>query len=274
MRTLRAIFAISLLVSLASPAPAQRRPRRPSRAAAARPAPLAPQPVTTDSGLSYVVTRRAGGRRPAAGELVLVHYTGMLTDGKKFDSSYDRADPIGFALGQSEVIKGWDEGIALLGVGDEALLIIPPELGYGERGAGGVIPPNATLLFFVRLVDVKQSSVSRMMMKAIADKGIDAAIAEYRALKRRGFGDLHTGESELNTLGYRLLQQGRTPEAVKVLELNVEAYPKSANVYDSLGEACMIAGEKARAIESYRKSLALDPKNANAAEMLKKLEAP
>ncbi len=92
---------------------------------------------------------------PLAGKTVSVHYTGKFPDGKVFDSSISRGEPISFPLGQGRVIKGWDEGIALMKVGGKAQLIIPPELGYGERGAGGAIPPNATLVFDVELVDVK-----------------------------------------------------------------------------------------------------------------------
>ncbi len=114
--------------------------------------------VTTESGLTYVITQQKDkeGRKPAIGETVLVHYTGTLTDGTKFDSSHDRSQPIAFKLGIGQVIKGWDEGIAKLGIGDQAILVIPPSLGYGERGAGGVIPPNATLIFIVELVEIKQ----------------------------------------------------------------------------------------------------------------------
>jgi FKBP-type peptidyl-prolyl cis-trans isomerase len=275
MKPLRTLLILTLILAAASPALAQQKTRRTGRSGAARkaaPRAVDPQPVTTESGLAYVITRRGTGRHPQPGETVLVHYSGMLTDGTKFDSSYDRSDPIAFPIGQGQVIRGWDEGIALLGIGDEALLIIPPQLGYGERGAGNVIPPNATLLFFVRLVDIKEGSLSRTLLKVYSEKGLDATVAEYRRLKRQGFGNLVVGEGELNTLGYRLLQQNKAREAMEILKLNVEAYPKSANVYDSLGEACMRAGEKALATENYRKSLALDPKNANAAEMLKRLE--
>src|SRR4029077_9179434 len=123
---------------------------------AVKPAPKPKQlGVTTASGLTYVITSRANGRRPKAAETVLVHYTGTLTDGTKFDSSQDRKEPIAFPLGRGAVIKGWDEGIAQMGVGDSAGLIIPPQLGYGADGAGDVIPPNATLVFVVMLVDIK-----------------------------------------------------------------------------------------------------------------------
>ncbi len=111
--------------------------------------------VTTASGLKYLIIEEGTGPMPQAGDVVKVHYTGTLENGTKFDSSYDRNEPIQFPLGVGFVIPGWDEGIALLRKGGKARLIIPPELGYGEQGAGGVIPPNATLIFEVELVDIQ-----------------------------------------------------------------------------------------------------------------------
>ncbi len=114
--------------------------------------------ITTASGLQYIMVEEGAGPAPEPGDLVQVHYTGMLADGTEFDSSYQRNEPIQFPLGQGMVIPGWEEGIALLKVGSKAKLIIPPELAYGERGAGGVIPPNATLYFEVELVDIPAGS--------------------------------------------------------------------------------------------------------------------
>lgn len=111
--------------------------------------------VTTASGLKYVILEEGSGPAPKTGDVVKVHYTGTLEDGTKFDSSYDRNEPIQFPLGTGYVIPGWDEGIALLHSGGKAKLVIPPNLGYGEKGAGGVIPPNATLIFEVELVGIQ-----------------------------------------------------------------------------------------------------------------------
>jgi len=109
----------------------------------------------TDSGLRYKIIQKGDGAKAEKGKTVSVHYKGSLPDGTVFDSSFKRNQPIDFPLGMGHVISGWDEGIALLQVGDKARFVIPPFLGYGERGAGGVIPPNATLIFDVELVEVK-----------------------------------------------------------------------------------------------------------------------
>lgn len=110
--------------------------------------------VTTDSGLKYEAIAEGDGAQPKPGDRVFVHYVGTLEDGTKFDSSRDRGRPFDFTIGQGQVIKGWDEGVGMMKVGDRRKLIIPPELGYGARGAGGVIPPNATLIFDVELLRI------------------------------------------------------------------------------------------------------------------------
>tara|TARA_B100001758_G_scaffold174960_1_gene151814 strand:- start:183 stop:1265 length:1083 start_codon:yes stop_codon:yes gene_type:complete len=111
--------------------------------------------TTTKSGLAYFMIKEGEGAQAKAGNTVSVHYTGKLSDGTKFDSSYDRGQPIEFPLGEGRVIPGWDEGIALLKLGGKATFIIPPNLAYGSRGAGGVIPPNSTLIFEVELINIK-----------------------------------------------------------------------------------------------------------------------
>jgi peptidylprolyl isomerase len=109
---------------------------------------------TTPSGLKYKDIVEGTGASPQPGDTVIVHYTGRLEDGTKFDSSRDRSQPFSFKLGVGRVIKGWDEGIATMKVGGQRELVIPPELAYGDRGAGGVIPPNATLVFDVELLRI------------------------------------------------------------------------------------------------------------------------
>ncbi len=114
----------------------------------------APEYITTPSGLKYRDIKVGTGPMAEKDQIVFVHYTGKLENGRKFDSSRDRGTPFAFRLGVGEVIKGWDEGIASMRVGGQRELIIPPELGYGSQGAGGIIPPNATLIFDVELLKV------------------------------------------------------------------------------------------------------------------------
>ncbi len=123
--------------------------------------PARAQPVTTTStGLGIIDTKVGTGPSPKPGQTVVVHYTGWLYEGgkrgKKFDSSVDRGQPFEFPLGKGQVIAGWDQGVATMKVGGKRTLIIPPSLGYGANGAGGVIPPNATLIFDVELLGVKK----------------------------------------------------------------------------------------------------------------------
>jgi FKBP-type peptidyl-prolyl cis-trans isomerase FkpA len=110
--------------------------------------------IRTESGLQIEEIKVGGGQVATAGQFVSVHYTGWLTNGNKFDSSRDRDEPFEFPLGQRNVIAGWDEGVQGMQVGGVRKLTIPPQLGYGARGAGGVIPPNATLVFEVELLDI------------------------------------------------------------------------------------------------------------------------
>jgi peptidylprolyl isomerase len=131
--------------------------------AAAAPVPSAAQTAgktqTTPSGLQIADTQPGTGAAPKPGQICVVHYTGWLYEngakGKKFDSSVDRGEPFAFPIGQHRVIAGWDEGVGTMKAGGKRTLIIPPDLGYGARGAGNVIPPNATLIFEVELLEVK-----------------------------------------------------------------------------------------------------------------------
>ncbi|MBS1493443.1 MAG: FKBP-type peptidyl-prolyl cis-trans isomerase [Bacteroidetes bacterium] len=231
--------------------------------------------VTTASGLKYIVVSATGDKPTVAGMVAIVHYDGYLLDGKKFDSSRDRNEPLEFVLGEGQVIKGWDEGIALMKIGDKYRFIIPPNLAYGTKGSGNVIPPNSTLIFDVEVlgIDKARKSIGDEMLGITFEKNVDEAIKRYYEAKEKSFDDYNFKEGQLNVLGYDLLQGKRTKDAIKVLELNVKMFPKSSNVYDSLGEAYMLDGNKELAIKNYKKSLELNPGNENAKNMLKELEA-
>jgi tetratricopeptide (TPR) repeat protein len=156
-------------------------------------------------------------------------------------------------------------------VGDQAILVIPAKLAYGTKGVPDVIPPDSTLIFIVELVDVKAKSMSDVLSTTLQEKGIEAMIAEFRRLKNSGDPDLYSAESDINGFGYQLLRNKKFNEAIEVFKLNVESYPQSANVYDSLGEAFMMQGDKEKAIENYERALAIDPKMQSPTRALKKL---
>jgi peptidylprolyl isomerase len=157
MRISRIVLACSMTLSLALPACADEKttPAAPAAAADKKESKM----KTTPSGLQYEDVVVGTGASPKTGQTCVMHYTGWLfenkTKGKKFDSSVDRGQPFEFPIGQGRVIQGWDEGVATMKIGGKRTLVIPPSIGYGARGAGGVIPPNATLLFEVELLGVK-----------------------------------------------------------------------------------------------------------------------
>lgn len=230
--------------------------------------------VTTQSGLKYIVVEKGSGVHAENGKSVEVHYTGYLTTGKVFDSSRNSDEPLEFTLGTGKVIKGWDEGIALMSVGDKLRLILPPDLAYGKKGAGDVIPPNSTLIFDVELMSVSEPkiSIADTLLLIVVQSDVNTAIQKYREFKQDSPDKFNFKESQLNTLGYQLLQGKRVKDAIEIFKLNVEQYPDSWNVYDSMGEAYAIDGQKDIAIKNYEKSLELNPDNKNGAEILKKLK--
>ncbi len=152
MRGLEKLIVIMLLVAaVVIPACSQKEVKP---AAGTKSAPAVANLMTTPSGLSYADLIVGNGAVPAPGKAVKVHYTGWLENGTKFDSSVDRGEPFVFTIGAGQVIPGWDEGVKTMKVGGKRKLVIPPQLGYGAAGAGGVIPPNATLIFEVELLDI------------------------------------------------------------------------------------------------------------------------
>ena len=150
VRLIVTILSVCLLSIYTSKLEAQTRRARTPRSASAA--------ITTPSGLTYLITKKGTGPKLKAGDTVVLNYTGTLTNGTKFDSSYDRNEPLAFKLGTGRVIKGYDEGLAKLRVGDHAILVIPGKLAYGPKGIPNVIPPDATLIFVIEVLEVKASS--------------------------------------------------------------------------------------------------------------------
>lgn len=226
--------------------------------------------TTTASGLKYAITAHGSGPAPRDGQVVIAHYTGKLADGTTFDSSRERPQPFAFTLGKKQVIKGWEEGFALLHVGDRATLVVPPELAYGTKARGN-IPANATLTFDVELLELKEHALADVLRETIDTAGLAAAQTRFAELKASA-GTYYLDEGQLNGLGYFYLMRDKTEEALAVFQWTVATFPESGNAYDSLGEAWVKKGDRAAAIANYEKSLALDPKNENAVKMLKELK--
>lgn len=155
MKIANVLFLLIAFASTAASGAQVKKPTAPSGASHKTRVKIAPPPVLTASGLQYIDLIVGTGPVPKEGETVVVHYTGWLTNGKKFDSSVDRKLPFEFVLGRGQVIKGWDEGVASMHVGGKRKLTIPPQIAYGAQGYPGVIPPNSTLVFEVRLLKIK-----------------------------------------------------------------------------------------------------------------------
>lgn len=168
--------------------------------------------TTTASGLQYIKLKEGDGPNPQPGDVVAVHYRGTLEDGTEFDSSYDRGEPITFALGRGMVIPGWDEGIAMVNVGGKAKLIIPPELAYGENGAGSVIPPNATLIFEVELISIQPGAP-----EAPTEVGEAEFVMTESGLK---YTDLEIGD-------------GPTPKAGQTVSVHYTGWLEDGTKFDS-----------------------------------------
>ena len=231
-----------------------------------------PDFVTTPSGLKYAVTTHGTGPQPFADQVIIAQYTGTLPDGKVFDTSRkENAAPFAFTLGRHQVIRGWEEAFRLLHVGDHATLIVPPGLAYGDK-ARGSIPAGSTLTFDVEFVDVKEHALSDALRDSIDAYGLGVTQKFYAEKRATNFSDYYVGEGQLNALGYSYMQRGRLPEGMAILQWNAELFPKSGNVYDSLGEAHVKSGNRQLAIDNYTKAHELDPTNKNAEKMLAALK--
>lgn len=165
---------------------------------------------TTVSGLKYTIDQQGNGKQPTIGDTVIVHYTGKLTDGSVFDSSVNRGQPFSFKLGVGQVIRGWDEGVALLKIGDKATFTIPSELAYGEQGAGGVIGANETLIFEVELLEIKET------LKPVDVTGKEAVTTES------GLKIVKLNETA-----------GATPTAGQIVSVHYSGFLTDGSLFDS-----------------------------------------
>lgn len=229
----------------------------------------------TPSGVTCIFLQHGQGRRPKLGDIVVLRSTGVLEDGKEFRHPPDDGSPGWYWLLPGRQPEGIIEAMGLLHVGDSAVIVIPSSLGYGPKGGfKGAIPPNAPLTYVVELLDVKSKEISSVLTETIKSGGIDAAVEQYRTLQQQDFPDVYVNEAQINGLGYNLLNEKKDSRAaIQIFQLNAQTFPNSANVYDSLGEAYAVSGQKSFAIESYKKALAIDPKKESSIQALKNLQA-
>ncbi len=235
--------------------------------------------ITTASGLKYFFKIKGSGPAFIPGQLAIVDYILTLSDGTKIDATQDRKTPFAAQVPSGNMIKGYNEAILLMHVGDRAVFMLPYNIAYGAKGRAP-IPPNADLIFDITLLDVKAKSLSMILDSILFAKPVtadskpqmDTVLKTFNTLKKAGFKDLYVSEDDLNTIGYELIKK-HPADAVELFKLNVKLYPKSYNAYDSLAEGYMDMGDNKQAIKNYEKSLKLNPKNTNATEMIKKMQA-
>jgi tetratricopeptide (TPR) repeat protein len=236
--------------------------------------------LSTASGIKYYFIKKGNGPALIPGWLAIWNYKLTLTDGTKVDATADRGVPFAAEYPKGHIIKGVTEALSLMHIGDDAVFILPPNLAYGEKGWGKVIPPNATLIFDMELIDNKQSSLQTVLDSVLFGKPADTtitphikeALATYHQLKKQNFGSLYVTEEDLNDIGYELM--AKYPEAsVEFLKLNAKMYPKSWNVYDSLGDGYKALGKPKDALKNYEKAVKMNPKDSNGQDNITKLKA-
>ncbi|RYD92611.1 MAG: hypothetical protein EOP54_20525, partial [Sphingobacteriales bacterium] len=199
--------------------------------------------LNTPSGIKYIFTRKGNGPVLKPGWLAVWHYDLTLPGGKKVDSSRERDQPFAAQYPSDHIIKGVTEALSLMHIGDRGIFIIPPGLGYGNKGAGPNIPPGATLVFDMELLDNKEKSLEMVLDSVLFEKPVTDSsklrfkemMDTYTRLKKQKFNNLFVSENDLNSLGYTLIKKF-PKEALELFKLNVQQYPKSWNAYDSLGE--------------------------------------
>ncbi|PLX14561.1 MAG: hypothetical protein C0597_09825 [Marinilabiliales bacterium] len=228
--------------------------------------------ITTDSGLKYYIVEEGKGDQVEVGKEVTLHGIGTFENGEVFWETRESNSPFHFVTGINSVIKGVEEGVGKMRVGDRWIFILPPELAYGDKQRGP-IPPNSVLVFDYEILDVTnpKKSIVDTLHAVIYDQGIDQALDLYSELKKKK--DIFNFRADqLNALGNKLMNEEKLEASKVVLELNIKEHPNTFYTWDSLGEIYMKLGKDELAIKSYEKSLELYPKNTNATEMIKKIK--
>jgi tetratricopeptide (TPR) repeat protein len=234
--------------------------------------------LTTKSGLKYYYLQRGNGPAVQPNCVVIRHYTVSLADGTKIESSRDKGKPFAWEHPSSEMIRGNNEALSLMKIGDRAVFIVPYNLAYGKKGLG-LVPPKATLLFDIEVIDIKKRSLYMAITAALYEQPITPeskprikeAISTYTRLKSKGFSDLYVNDDQLDMIGQNLLPKFPA-EAVEIFKLNTDLYPESYTAYESLGIGYFELGETELAIAAFEKAVSLNPGNTKAKVYLKQLK--
>lgn len=229
--------------------------------------------ITTDSGLKYYIVEKGNGEKVQDGKEVVLHGIGTLVNGEVFWETRESNSPFHFTTGTNSVIKGVEEGVSKMRVGDRWIFILPPEIAYGSK-LRDPIPPNSTLIFDYEILEVSdpKKEIIDTLHITIEERGVEEALDLYVELKKQT--DIYNFRSDqLNSLGYKLLKEDKFDLARIIFEFNSRIHPSDFNVWDSLGEIYMLLGDDKLAIQSYEKSLELYFGNNNALEMIKKIKA-
>ncbi len=230
--------------------------------ACASPGDPQPRPQTTASGLQYQIIQSGKGAKVEPGKEVGVHGIGSFADGSVFWTTRETGQLFYFVTGTKSVIKGCEEGIGMMRQGDRYLFTMPPDLAYGEKGSGELIPANATLIFDYEVVSVEEpkKSIKEAMRAAIREQGMPQAIELYWQLKAEQQQDYNFRPDQLDGLAYQLLKND-PDQAIAIFQLAAREYPESYRPYEGLGDSWFKKGDKQKAAGYYRKALVIYPNN-------------
>jgi tetratricopeptide (TPR) repeat protein len=225
--------------------------------------------LKTASGVVCVKIKQGNGRRLKLGDIVILRSALLLGDGTELRHPATDGSPTWYWVLPDRHPAGFIDAMNLLRVGDSAVIVVPAALGYPKDGRKNDIPVDTVLTYVVDILDVKSVDVATAMGETIKVSGIEDAVNKYRSWQEKGFPDQHLDEKNMNALAYDLLANGNIKDAIRIFQLNVEAFPQSANVHDSLGEAYAKNGDKQKAIDEYQRALAIDPTFQSSQKALK-----